>query len=67
VPLAVQLGDIKSQPAACILCPVQAEIYARGPISCSVYATAGMDDYRGGIYAGGGGLHSRSVAFCNGQ
>lgn len=32
---------------------MQAEIFARGPIACTVYADAAMDDYTGGILNGG--------------
>lgn len=37
---------------------MQAEIYARGPIACMVYADKAMDDYTGGIFQDdGGGCH----------
>lgn len=29
---------------------IQAEIYARGPVSCTLYATKKLDDYTGGIF-----------------
>jgi len=30
---------------------MKAEIFARGPISCSIYASDALDNYRGGVFA----------------
>ena len=38
-----EAGDVSHEAA------MMAEIYARGPIACMVYADAAMEDYTGGI------------------
>jgi len=41
-----QYGSLPGGPAA-----MQAEILTRGPISCGIDATAGLENYKGGIYS----------------
>jgi cathepsin X len=51
-----EYGNIKGRAA------MKAEIYARGPISCGIYATDMLDAYKGGIYAE---LHRNAPAKIN--
>jgi cathepsin X len=43
------VGDYGKIPAT--VDAIRAEIYARGPVSCGIDATSGLDKYTGGIYS----------------
>jgi cathepsin X len=43
------IGDYGSIPKT--VSSIRAEIYARGPVSCGIDATSGLDNYKGGIYS----------------
>jgi cathepsin X len=44
-----KISDYGSIPRT--VAAIQSEIYARGPVSCGIDATAGLDKYTGGIYS----------------
>jgi len=48
-PHRFMVGDYGSIPST--VAAIQAEIYTRGPVSCGIDATAGLDKYTGGIYS----------------
>jgi len=48
-PMRFKVGDYGPIPAT--VDAIKAEIYTRGPVSCGIDATSGLDAYKGGIYS----------------